>query len=286
MMAPAADHPGTLYIVATPIGNLEDITYRAVRILTQADQIACEDTRHTKKLLTHYRIKNRLVSCHEHNEASRIPGFITSLKAGLDIALVSDAGTPSISDPGYRLVRAASENGIPVIPVPGPSAVLAGLSVAGLATDTFFFSGFLPRKKGKRAKAIEALKFLPATLVFYESPKRVITLVKEALVILGDRPAMVAREITKRHEEYLRGDLSRILESLSSRVSVKGECSLFISGSVESSPLISEEILESAIREGLQRPGLGTSALAKQLATEFGMPKKEIYDRIIRLKET
>ncbi len=283
---PRPGSPGTLYIVATPIGNLEDITFRAVRILKQVQVIAAEDTRHTGKLLSHYMIKNSLVSCHEHNEEGRIPELVLRLKQGDDIALVSDAGTPSVSDPGYRLIKACAEQGIRVIPIPGPSAAVAGLSVSGLATDSFLFLGFLPRKSGKRRNLLESLKNERATLVLYESPRRILALLAEIVDAMGDRPGMLAREITKIHEEYLRGNLSDIIDTLNARMSVKGECALFVSGAGEvTGPLVSEEGLDHEILTVLQGQGQKTSALAKELAKRFNLPRKTVYDRILELQD-
>ena len=223
-----SDPTGSLFVVATPIGNLEDITFRAVRILKEVDLIAAEDTRHTAKLLSHYDIKKTLISCHEHNEQERLSLFLEKLTLGQNIALVSDAGTPTISDPGYQLVKELTRQGIRVVPVPGPSAVIAGLSVAGLPTDAFMFMGFLHRKKGKRRRVLENLTDEQATIVFYESPRRIIALMEELLLVFGDRPAMVAREITKIHEEFIRGRLSDIIDTLREKSVVKGECVVFV----------------------------------------------------------
>src|SRR4029079_11942478 len=201
---------GTLYLIATPIGNLEDITHRAVRLLGEVDLIACEDTRHTQKLLNHYGINTKTISYHEHNEQQRATQLIDSLKQGSDIAVVSDAGTPSISDPGFRLVRAAIENEISVIPVPGPSALISALIAAGLPTDEFFFAGFLPPRSNARRARLSELQSVPGTLIFYEAPHRLAATLKDAYEILGERDAVVARELTKMHEEIRRGRLSEL----------------------------------------------------------------------------
>jgi len=251
---------GTLYVVATPIGNLEDMTFRAVTILKQVDLIAAEDTRHSKILLDHYGIGTRLISCHEHNETAKTPLLISHLKKGLNLALISDAGTPTLSDPGYPLVSAAVEENIPVLPIPGCSAAIAGLSVSGLPTDAFYFSGFPPRKTGKLKQAIESLKNLQATLIFYESPKRVKKLLETLIPLLGDRRACLTREITKLHEEYLRGSLSRILQQLELKESIKGECALFVQGREPIHGMMDEEDLERLILEQLTASGLGTFA--------------------------
>ncbi len=275
---------GTLYVVATPIGNLEDMTFRAVTILKQMDLIAAEDTRHSKKLLNHYGIETRMISCHEHNEADKTPLFISHLKNGLNIALISDAGTPTISDPGYHLVRAAVKEKISVIPIPGCSAAMAGLSVSGLPTDAFYFSGFLPKKKEKLQQALELLKNQKATLIIYESPRRIKNLIETILPILRDRQACLTREITKLHEEYTRGTLSEILQWLEEKESVKGECSLFIQGCESEEVFMDKEMLEKIIFDRLTTTNLGTSALARQIAEETGFSKKEIYEMILKLQ--
>ena len=203
---------GTLYLVATPIGNLEDITHRAVRLLGEVDLVACEDTRHTRKLLNHYGINTRTISYHEHNERERAVELLKSLKAGLDVALVSDAGTPAISDPGFRLARLAIENGVRVVPVPGASALITALVASGLPTDEFFFGGFLPARSGARRARLQELASISATLIFYEAPHRIAATLRDAHEILGEREAVVARELTKLHEEIARGRLSELAE--------------------------------------------------------------------------
>lgn len=276
---------GTLYVVATPIGNLGDITFRAVEILGQVSMIAAEDTRHTGKLLARYQIKKPLVSCHDHNETQRIDEFVDRLNRGEDIALVSDAGTPLVSDPGFELIRACTQAGIRVIPIPGPCAAVAGLSVSGLATDSFLFVGFLPRKAGRRRERLEALAGEGSTLVFYESPRRILPLLGEMVKILGDRPGMVAREITKIHEEYLRGSLSEIMAALGSRDSVKGECSLFVAGAdLSHSPQMTDEALDQFIVTALEDSNQRTGDLAKELAKKFKISRKSVYDRILALR--
>jgi len=275
---------GTLYIVATPVGNLEDITFRAVKILNQVDLIAAEDTRHSKKLLSHYEIHTKLISCHEHNEAAKTPQLITHLKNGLDIALISDAGTPSISDPGYKLVTAVAKEKLSIIPIPGCSAAIAGLSVSGLPTDSFLFLGFLPKKQQKQKQILKDLKNQTPTLIFYESPKRIKTLINNMLNTLGDRKACLAREITKLHEEYIRGDLSDILLSLEKKEAIKGECSLFVQGQTEEKTIDKKE-LEKIILARISATDLGTSGLAKQISKEFNLSKKQVYDMIIRLNQ-
>ena len=276
---------GTLYIVATPVGNLEDITFRAVKILKEVDLIAAEDTRHSKKLLSHYDIRTKLVSCHEHNEINKTPQLITHLKNGFNIALICDAGTPSISDPGYNLVTAVAKEQINVIPIPGCSAAIAGLSVSGLPTDSFLFLGFLSKKQQKQKQALEAIKNQSATLVFYESPRRIKNLIATMINILGDRKAFLAREITKLHEEYIRGNLTDILKALEKKETVKGECSLFIQGQMEQET-IDEGQLEKIILDRLSTTDLGTSDLARQISKEFKVSKKQVYDTILKSNQS
>ena len=278
---------GIFYIVATPIGNLEDITYRAVRTLSQVDLIAAEDTRHTLKLLNHFDIENRCISCNEQNEERRAEEFIEKLKSGKNIALVSDAGTPSVSDPGFKIVRRIIKEKIDVIPIPGCSAAIAGLSVAGLPTDSFVFKGFLPKKKGKRKTIISELTSEKSTLIFYESPRRIITLVEEMFEIMGNRSAMLAREITKLHEEYIRGDLEYVLETIKAKDQVKGECTLYIHGS-DTEVKIDDKELDNEIKLELgmaHKSKLGTADIAKNIATKFSLPRKKVYDRVVKLKK-
>jgi len=222
--------PGSaLYLVATPIGNLEDITLRALRVLKEVDLIACEDTRQTQKLLTHYGIHTRMVSYHEHNEMTKAAELIVNLETGAKIALVTDAGMPGISDPGFRLIALAIRHHVPVVPIPGASAFLAGLVASGLPTDSFRFSGFLPAKSGQRRKLLESVRESPRTQVFYEAPHRLLETLADIAEILGeDRHVVVAREVTKIHEEFLRGRAVEVLEQLKSRGDVKGEITLLI----------------------------------------------------------
>src|SRR5256712_3256309 len=227
--------PGTLYVVPTPIGNLEDITQRALRVLGEVDLIACEDTRHTRKLLNHYAIKTKTISYHEHNERERAAQLCAMIEAGKSVALVSDAGTPAISDPGFRLVRLAIEAGLPVVSLPGPSALITALAGSGLPTDEFFFSGFLPARSGARRTRLEELRSIPATLIFYEAPHRIVPTLNDSLEILDEREAVVARELTKLHEEIVRGRLSELAARFSSSESVRGEMVLMIDRTVISS---------------------------------------------------
>ena len=226
---PAAE-AGTLYVVATPIGNLEDITLRALRILGSVDLIAAEDTRQTRKLLTHHGISRPLVSFYEQNQHRQAPRLLAALQEGRSIALVTDAGTPGISDPGYSLLQVLLQHAIPIVPVPGPAAVIAALSVAGLPMDRFIFEGFLPPKGGKRRQRLEALREEPRTVVVYESPYRVLRLLQEIVTCLGaDRQVVVTRELTKRFEEIQRGTAAALLEALQERP-VRGEYTVIIAG--------------------------------------------------------
>lgn len=265
---------GTIYLVATPIGNLEDITLRALRILKECDLIACEDTRHTRKLLNHFGIEKPLVSHHEHNEAQRAAELVRRAEAGESIAVVSDAGMPGISDPGYRVVRAAIEAGVPVAPVPGAVAAEAALAASGLPTDAFRFGGFLPSKAVKRRKALEAVAAEEATLVFYEAPHRIIETLEDVVVALGNRPVVIARELTKLHEEFLRGTASEVLEVLRARPKVQGEITLMIGKGAmpaPSGPGIGDRVAQ-LIADGLPRMDA-----IKEAARERGLPKREAY---------
>ncbi len=275
--------PGTLYVVATPIGNRDDITLRALRVLGQVDLIAAEDTRHTGKLLEHHGVKGRFISYHEHNEAKRTPDLIKKLKAGLSIALVSNAGTPSVSDPGYRLVKEAVDNQIPISPIPGVSAVVTALSVAGMPTDAFVFMGFPAKKKTKRMQHLEALAKEQRTIIFYESPRRLLSFLKELITALGDRYAVLSREMTKRHEEFARGFLSEILNSLSDRPAIKGECTLLIMGCQEDQE-VSLETVRTEILQALVEGDRRLADIAKTVAKKYRLPKTLVYDEALKLK--
>jgi len=223
------DEYGKLYVVSTPIGNLEDMTLRALRVLSQVDLVAAEDTRHTGLLLQQYEVHNQLTSYHDHNKEKKTPRLISLLKAGKNVAMVSDAGTPGISDPAFYLVRAAVREGIEVVPVPGPSAFLAALVVSGLPTDRFVFEGYLPQKQPKRLKRLENLKEEERTLIFHESRHRLKQVVEDILVTFGDRPMVLARELTKKFEEILRGKTSEILTHISSK-GLRGEVVILVAG--------------------------------------------------------
>jgi 16S rRNA (cytidine1402-2'-O)-methyltransferase len=265
---------GTLYLVATPIGNLEDITLRGLRVLKEVGMIACEDTRRTRTLLDHFGIRAPMVSYHEHNEASRAEELLARLQGGTSVALVSDAGTPLVSDPGYRLVARAAAEGIRVEPVPGASAVLAALTASGLPTDSFHFAGFLPSKQMQRRKALEALKTIDAPLVFYEAPHRILAALEDMEAVLGPRPAVVARELTKIHEEFLRGSLGQLAEILGSRSSIKGEVTVVVGR--PAAPVPEHASLRSAV-EALIQSGLPRMEAMKSVARSRGLSKREVY---------
>jgi 16S rRNA (cytidine1402-2'-O)-methyltransferase len=273
---------GTLYLVATPIGNLADITYRAVEILSNVDLVACEDTRHTHKLLQHYGISTRTISYHEHNEQSRGDELIKRLKQGDDIAVVSDAGTPAISDPGFRLVRAAIDNDLPVVSVPGPSALVSALVAAGLPTDEFYFAGFLPARSNARQSRLGELRSINATLIFYEAPHRLAATLEDAYHVLGERHAVVARELTKLHEEMKRGRLSELNEHYSRVESPRGEIVLLIDRTVidgEVSQAINQSVDSLVTR--LEQDGLDHRAALKKAARELGISRAEAYRRLV-----
>lgn len=271
--------PGRLYVVATPLGNLEDITLRALRLLREVALVACEDTRRTGRLLRAHGIRTPTTSYYEHNERWKGERILDFLRAGRDVALVSDAGTPGVSDPGYRLVRDARAEGIPVIPVPGPSAVIAALSVSGLPTDRFLFVGFLPARASPRRRALEELAAARDTLVLYESPLRVVASMEDMEAVLGDREAFLCREATKLHEEYLRGRLSDLRAQIASRPSVKGEIVLVVSGAPEAPPRAAESA--EALFARLTAEGRTRREAVKEAARILGLPAREVYRRVL-----
>jgi 16S rRNA (cytidine1402-2'-O)-methyltransferase len=281
------DRPrGCLYLVATPIGNLEDISLRALRILKEADLIACEDTRQTLKLLTHFEIRKPLESYHEHNEMTRAPELVLRMEKGEQIALVSDAGTPVISDPGHRLVSLCLRHRIPVIPIPGPSAIVAALAASGMPSDEFTFLGFLPARPAERRRALRRLIAEPRTMVFYESPQRLRQSLEDALEILGNRHAAVARELTKIHEELLHGRIEDLIATLAEKPP-RGEITLLI-GPPETEPRGTEHAVQidrttlgKRIAEIERAEGVDRKTALKQAAKEFGLAKREAYKRII-----
>jgi 16S rRNA (cytidine1402-2'-O)-methyltransferase len=246
--------------------------------------VASEDTRHTGKLLTHHGIRTRQVSLHEHNEAERSGELIRQLQEGARVALVSDAGTPLVSDPGYRLVTTAAAAGIRIVPVPGPSSLTAALSVSGLPTDTFRFVGFLPRKKDKRAEHLSRLAAQDGTLIFFESPRRIENLLAQTAAILGDRSAVLCREMTKRHEEYLRGRLTQIRAALATRGQVKGECTLLVGGRAPE-PAVSEERLAAEIRRRLTSADVKIGVVAREIARELGVARNTVYRKALEIRD-
>ena len=279
--------PGTLYIVATPIGNLEDITQRALRVLGEVDVVACEDTRRTRVLLNHFGIKTKTISYHEHNERERAEQICRLLLSGKNVALVSDAGTPLINDPGFRVTNAAIELNLPVVPIPGPAAFVSALVASGLPSDQFVFAGFLPaRAHARRAKQAE-LSTIGATLVFYEAPHRIVATLTDALETLGNRSAAVAREMTKIHEEIARGSLRELIERFS--VQARGEIVLVISGApADDAPPAGEtgsasQRLIERITE-LEGEGLEAKAALKRAARELGMKRAEAYRLVVAQK--
>ena len=275
--------PGTLYVVATPIGHRDDITLRALKILDQVDLIAAEDTRKTRRFLELHGINGSFISYHEHNENERAPQILTKLQNGASIALVSNAGTPTMSDPGYRLIKSAARNDVTIVPVPGVSAAATALSVAGLPTDTFTFAGFLPKKKGKRLKQLDELAQEPRTLIFYESPKRILTLINEIIDTMGDRYGVLAREMTKLHEEFIRGRLSEILEILETRSGIKGECTLVVTGWDESRTADGETV-KNEIQDQLKSSKESVSMLAKKISQKYGISKNKVYQEALRIR--
>jgi 16S rRNA (cytidine1402-2'-O)-methyltransferase len=274
---------GCLYLVGTPIGNLEDITLRALRILREADQIAAEDTRHTQKLLSHYEITRPLVSYHEHNEMTRAPELLIALEQGAKIALVSDAGMPLVSDPGYRLVTLCLRHQIPVVPIPGPSALLASLSASGLPNEEFLFVGFLPARSGERRRGLEHLRIEDRTIILYEAPHRIEECVADAREILGDRPACLAREVTKLHEEFRRGKLSAIAVSLTERPA-RGEITLLIGPEDPSEARAhadSAQSLSERVEELIRQAKLDRKEALKLAAKERGITRRAAYDQML-----
>ena len=275
--------PGTLYVVATPIGNRDDITLRALNILREVDLIAAEDTRKTRRFLELHAIKSSLISYHEHNEAERTPKLVAKLKKGISIALVSNAGTPTVSDPGYRLITATLAGNLNVIPIPGVSAATAALSAAGLPTDSFVFLGFPARKKTKRLQQLNDLASEPRTLIFYESPKRILTLLGEIKDAMGDRYLVFAREMTKLHEEFLRGRLSEIAIQLKRRTNVKGECTLLVAG-CDSGSSINWDTIRAEIQNSLAAEDKHVSEVVRDIAQKYNLPKNKVYEETLKFR--
>jgi 16S rRNA (cytidine1402-2'-O)-methyltransferase len=280
----------SLYLVGTPIGNLEDITLRAVRVLKEVDVIACEDTRQTQKLLNHYGITTRTISYHEHNEITRSAELVKDMQEGASVALVTDAGMPGISDPGFRLISLAIRHHLPVVPIPGASAFLSALVASGLPTDSFRFSGFLPAKRGERRAALEAIRTSPRTQIFYETPHRIVEALSDVVEVLGkDRHVVIAREVTKLHEEFLRGRAGDVLETLQARDGVKGEITLLIGKAEESDARVGTDAsVRPSIRQRIEQimaeEQADEKAALKKVAKERGISKSEAYRELQRSK--
>jgi 16S rRNA (cytidine1402-2'-O)-methyltransferase len=279
-----------LYLVATPIGNLEDITLRALRVLKEVDVIACEDTRQTQKLLNHYAITTRTTSYHEYNETTKSAELVKEMQEGARVAVVTDAGMPGISDPGYRLIALAIRHHLPVVPIPGASAFLAALVASGLPTDSFRFSGFLPAKRGERRAALEGIESSPRTQVFYEAPHRVVESLEDVVEVLGaGREVVIAREVTKLHEEFLRGRAGEVLENLKSRATVKGEITLLIGKPRENQARgAADALVRPSVRQRvgqiMAEEKIDEKAALKKVAKERGVSKSEAYRELQRSK--
>ncbi len=277
--------PGTLYLVGTPIGNLEDITLRALRVLKEVDLIACEDTRQTAKLLNHYGIDKPTVSYHEHNELTRAAELVVHLESGDNVAVVSDAGMPGVSDPGYRLVALAIRHHIGVVPIPGASAFLSALVASGLPTDSFRFGGFLAAKAGARRSALEAIRNSPRTQIFYEAPHRIVESLRDVVGVLGpERHVVIAREVTKLHEEFLRGRAGDVLKGLEQRGEVRGEITLLIGKTDDVPHPVPGPSVAKRVRELVASEKIDEKAALKQAAREFGLSKSAAYRELQRSK--
>jgi 16S rRNA (cytidine1402-2'-O)-methyltransferase len=276
MNAKPMSHTGILYIVATPIGNLEDITLRAIRLLKEVGLIAAEDTRHTRKLLNAFDVQTPLVSLHEHNEEKRSLSLILKMKDGLSVAYVSDAGTPGLSDPGFRLIRAALANEISVVPVPGVSAVITALSASGLPMNRFLFQGFLPAKAARRRQQLADLATETGTLVFFESPNRLLQALHDVSDIMGNREVVICRELTKIYESFIRGPVLEAIRELEGR-RIKGEITLLVSGCPEAKPEWSDAALLQLLEQLRQNPALSRRDCVDRIAAETGVPKSRVY---------
>jgi 16S rRNA (cytidine1402-2'-O)-methyltransferase len=275
---------GTLYLVGTPIGNLEDMTFRAIEVLQKVDTIAAEDTRHTGKLLHHFQIKTPQISYHEHNRLERIPDLLRRLQGGASIALVTDAGMPCVSDPGYELVKACGEAGILVVPIPGVTAVITGLAASGLRSDRFAFEGFLPAKENARVEMLERVRSEERTLIFYEAPHRM----RETLASMGRvfglaRELTIARELTKRHEEFWRGTVEGAIELYATK-EPQGEYTLIVAGAIVNAAVLTEEQLKAEMRQLLDA-GESRSSISKQLALQTDFPKRQLYQWALELPD-
>ncbi|PSB29425.1 16S rRNA (cytidine(1402)-2'-O)-methyltransferase [Stenomitos frigidus ULC18] len=275
--------PGTLYLVGTPIGNLEDMTFRAVRILQTVDLIAAEDTRHTGKLLHHFQVGTPQISYHDHNRYSRTTELLERLQQGKSIALVTDAGMPGISDPGYELVKACAEADISVVPIPGPSAAIAALIASGLPCDRFIFEGFLPAKSQARRAHLEVLQTEPRTLIFYEAPHRIRQTLQDLLLLGADRQIVLARELTKRYEEIWRGTVAAAIAHYSSH-EPQGEFTVVVAGADATQPVLSEATLKTEL-QNLLKQGLSRSDASRQLAQQTALPRRQLYQLALSLPE-
>ena len=275
--------PGTLYVVSTPIGNLEDITLRALRVLREVDLVAAEDTRRTRQLLTHYGIRKPLISYHEYNRRMREKTLLQELREGKNIALVTDAGTPGISDPGEELVRGAIQESIPLVPIPGPAALVTALSVSGLPTESFLFYGFLPSKAAARKKWLVSLKDRAETLVFYESPRRLGSLLEETAQILGDRRVMVAREMTKVYEEVYRGTVSEVLKQMG-KEEVRGEVTVILEGYTSPPQIDASEVI-AALRRYSEEMGLSMKDSVDRVAEDLAIPRRQVYQESLNWRK-
>jgi 16S rRNA (cytidine1402-2'-O)-methyltransferase len=277
-MAAAENLAPGLYLVATPIGNLEDITHRAIRVLNQADLIACEDTRQTQKLLNHYGIETPTVSYHEHNEATRAAELVEKLAQGARIAVVSDAGMPGISDPGFRLVSLAIERGVPVVPIPGPAAFVSALVASGLPVEPFSFRGFLSPKSTARRRELESIRNSPQTEIFYEAPHRILAALEDLVAVLGpERRIVIARELTKVHEEFLRGKAAQVLDVVKSRGEIKGEIVLLIGPATEEETQVPAGSIRDRVEQLMREEKLDEKAALKKVAKERGISKSDAY---------
>ena len=268
---------GVLYVVGTPIGNLQDITLRALRTLKEVDLVACEDTRRTQQLLRHYRLSTPTTSYHDHNELTKAPELILHLEQGARIALVSDAGMPGISDPGYRLISLCIRHHVPVIPIPGVSALVAALVVSGLPTDAFRFTGFLPAKRNQRRKALEEYRNERKTLILYEAPHRILETLNDVHQVLGNRQVAVARELTKVHEEFLRGRCLEVLDQLRQRGQAQGEITLLIGGPEKQPPPRAGVPLQQRVEQIMREQSLNRMDALKRVAQERGISKRQAY---------
>jgi probable S-adenosylmethionine-dependent methyltransferase, YraL family len=277
----ASIEKGILYVVATPIGNLEDISLRAIRTLKEVDLIAAEDTRHTRKLLNAYKISTPLISLHEHNEKEKSELIISKINSGMNVAYVSDAGTPGVSDPGHYLIGFAQDENIRVIPIPGPSAVITALSASGFSADNFLFCGFMPARENKRRKLMESLKDEERTVVFYESPMRFSDSLKTLQEVLGDREIVMARELTKMFEEIKRGKIS---EFLAGKTKIKGEITIIIQGGQKAPVTLTDEEIINKLKSFSRNKQLSLRDAVAEVVSQTSISKKKVYDLALRLR--